>query len=296
MAVPLRARLAAAVLALVVVPLTGCAPQDRQPVGRDELDFSVGGEPDAPITLGADNSAESRVVAALYRQLLLAAGKQVRQTTTGYATPAEAARAVVTRAVTLAPMYETTFLRSIPGSKHIPGDLPASLNLALPAGVVALPPAEAQRGVVIAITRATADRYGWQSLADPAASGRALTLGGPAAGNPDAPSPAALTRAYGLRLGAASGPPDLLLLRATDPAIARDDLTVLGDPRQVLPRDRVFPLLDAGYADAAVRTALAGLRTPLTTEVLAELAVAVGAGEAPDEVAAEWLRSAKLIR
>lgn len=266
--------------------------------GYRDSDLATGDAPNRPIVVGADSSAESRVVAALYRELLTAAGKQVREATTAYATPAEAANAVITKVVGLVPMYETTLLRTFPATDQIPGNTATNLSMGLPVGVVALPPAAAQRGLVVAAGRATASRHGWQSLADLAKPGTALTIGGSALRDPDAPPVADLAKAYGTALTAIEPPDaaDLLLLRGDDPAIVRDGLLVLADPGQVLPPEHVFPLMNAEYADTDVRTALARLKTVLTTNELAALAAAVSAGEDPGQAAARWLRAAKLAQ
>ncbi|WP_306102545.1 glycine betaine ABC transporter substrate-binding protein, partial [Streptomyces acidiscabies] len=123
-------------------------------------------------------------------------------------------------------------------------------------------------------------------------------LGGPAAGDPDAPTPAALTKAYGVTFTTApkGTTPDVLDLRGTDPVIARRDLVVLADPAAVVPPEHVVPLADAASADRTARDTLARLGTRLTTPELAALTARVEAGQAPAEAAGAWLRSTGLLR
>ncbi|WP_286257085.1 glycine betaine ABC transporter substrate-binding protein [Streptomyces graminofaciens] len=251
-----------------------------------------------PTVIGTDSSAESRVVAAIYREILTAAGQEVRTAKTTYASPAETAQAVVAGKIGIAPAYESTMLRALPGGQTMPGNMEATLSMALPPGIVALPPATAQRGVVIAVTEATADRHTLRSLADLGKAKGRLTLGGSASGDPGAPSTTSLKKAYGVTLTSAgtSGKADVLVLRSTDPAITRDGLVVLSDPKSVIPPEHVFPLISAPAVDATGREALARVNTPLTTGQLAALAASVKAGEAPGKAARTWLRSKGLLR
>ena len=245
--------------------------------------------------IGTDGSAESRVVAALYAELLTRAGEEVRTADTEYETAVDTAQAVVDGKISIAPAYESTLLRAMPGAQTMPGNMEATLSMALPPGIVALPPAAAQGGVVLAVTKATAERHKLHGLADLRKAGPGLTLGGSASGDPDAPSAASLKKAYGVTLTCA-GTADVLVLRSTDPSIARDGLVVLTDPKSLVPPEHVFPLISAPAVDPDGRTALARVNTLLTTAQLAALTSSVNAGEAPGEAARTWLRSKGLLR
>ena len=278
---------AVAVAAAAVLLLAGCASSTR---GAYDASADPG---QGPITIGADGSAESRVIAALYAGLLTAAGEQIRQVP-AYATTEQSANAVVDGAVALAPAYESDLLRALPAAQRMPGNMAATLSMALPVGIDALPAASAQRGVVIAVSRATAQRYGLRSLVDLARAPGDVTLANRAGGDPDVPSATALAKAYGVTVGT-SGAIQLLVLRGTDPAISRGAVTVLADPKSVTPPEHVFPLINADYADKRTRTALARIDSALTTEQLAALTTAVSGGEAPAQAAGAWLRAQKLV-
>ncbi|MEU1344010.1 glycine betaine ABC transporter substrate-binding protein [Streptomyces sp. NPDC005827] len=284
-------RIAALVLCSFLA-LSGCADgtaEGTQPRFADH---------EGPIVIGTDGSPQSRVVAALYGELLTAAGHRTVAASGTYASPVDTAQAVVDGRIDIAPAYETTLLRAMPGGQTLPGDMEATLSMALPPGTVALPPAAAQGGIVLAVTKATAERHKLRGLADLGTAGPGLTLGGPAAGDPDAPSPAALKKAYGvtLRPTGRSGTADVRVLRSTDPVIARDGLVVLTDPRSVVPPEHVFPLISAPAVDPPGRTALARVNTLLTTAQLAVLTSSVDAGQAPGEAARTWLRAKGLLR
>ena len=272
--------------------LSGCAS------GSTEGTHSGYADRQGPTVIGTDGSAESRVVAALYGELLTAAGEEVKTASAPYTSAIDTAQAVVDGKISIAPAYESTLLRAMPGGQTMPGNMEATLSMALPPGIVALPAAAAQRGIVLAVTGATAKRHKLNSLADLAKAGGHLTLGGSASGDPDAPSASSLKKAYGVSLTTAgtSKTADVLVLRDTDPAIARDGLVVLTDPKSVVPPEHVFPLISAPAVDLPGRNALARVNTLLTTAQLAALTSSVNAGEAPGKAARTWLRSKGLLR
>ncbi|MFJ9154615.1 glycine betaine ABC transporter substrate-binding protein [Streptomyces sp. NPDC102270] len=283
-----RAAVAAALCSLLF--LTGCGGTAKGNAAAAYADDA------GPVVIGTDGSAESRIVAALYGELLADAGVKARMASTRYSSPAATTRAVVEGRIGLAPAYETSTLRALPAGQTLPGNMAATLSMALPQGIDALPPAQAQNGVVLAVTRATARTHGLRTLADLAKPGR-LTLGGPASGDPDAPSVASLQEAYGTHLTETrtSATADVLVLRGTDPVITRDGLVVLTDPKNALPPEHVFPLIGAPYAGLAASKALASLNSRLTTAQLAVLAASVDGGAAPSATARTWLRSNGLL-
>jgi osmoprotectant transport system substrate-binding protein len=256
--------------------------------------YAVGVNPAAEaIAVGADDSPESRVVAALYEQLLTGAGRQAKPAAGSYRTAADTAKAVVAGSVDLAPAYETNLLRTFaPGQRHA-GNMAAALSTALPVGIEALPGAAAQNGVLLAVSQETAARYHLRSLADLAAVTDRLTLGGPAATDADAPPVDVLAKVYHATLDPAgtSATADVLVLRSTDPLIAREKLVVLADPQGVVPAEHVVPLVNSVHLDKATVTALARLNAALTTSQLASLTAEVLAGQSPDRTAAGWLRA-----
>ncbi|MFJ6899866.1 glycine betaine ABC transporter substrate-binding protein [Streptomyces hokutonensis] len=284
--------LAAGSLLLLPGLLSGCASANAAGAHVGYADRA------GPTVIGTDGSARSRVVAALYGELLTGAGQKVRTADTAYASPIATAQAVVDGRISIAPAYESTLLRAMPGGQTMPGNMEATLSMALPPGIVALPPAAAQGGVVLAVTRSTAGRHKLRSLADVRGAGTGLMLGGSASGDPDAPSVAALKKVYGITLTPAgtAEAADIRVLRSTDPVIARDGLVVLADPKSVVPPEHVFPLISAPAVDLAGRTALARVNTLLTTAQLAKLTASVDAGETPGRAARAWLRAKGLQR
>ena len=156
-----RLRLAAAAACSLAL-LTGCA------AGASSEPDTAHADRQGPTVIGTDASAESRVTAALYRELLTDAGQPVRMSTTGYASPAATARAVVAGRIGLAPAYESTLLRTFPDGGTLPGNMPATLSMALPTGIDALPPAAAEHGGTLPTRPTTSARRGPRSSWRPA--------------------------------------------------------------------------------------------------------------------------------
>ncbi|MFC8436003.1 glycine betaine ABC transporter substrate-binding protein [Streptomyces sp. NPDC057253] len=291
--IPPRREASAAAFCSLLLLLSACAG-GAGGGGTPQVDSADG--PQVTV-IGTDASPESRVAAALYGELLDSAGVRVRTAATVYASPGAAVRAVVDGRIGLAPAYETATLRALPAGQTASGSMATTLSMALPPGVDALPPADAQGGVVLAVTRDTARKYRLLGLQDLGRIHARLTVGGAAVGAPDAPSAETLNTAYGAALieGGTSHGADVLVLRSTDPSIARDGLTVLADPKTVVPPEHLFPLISAPAADSRTRKALAVLGPSLTTDQLAALTSSVAAGESPTRAARTWLRTRGLL-
>lgn len=287
-----------AFVALVFV--TGCATTDTSGTRSGTVD-GVG-----TMSIAVDRTAESRIMGQLYSQLLTAAGKEVRLEP-GYATPADTAKAVTAGKVSLAPAYESALLRTMSGGQRMDGDMAATLSMALPPGVTALAPAPAQRADVFVVTRRTADRYKLRSIADLKKPKHRLVFGGGPNTDPELSTLSDVQANYGFTFGSirtldpagpasraalADGTADVVALLGTDPAIIRNHWVVLTDPQQIMPSERVFPLISAPYADLATRKALAKINKALTTKELAALTTA----ENPEQAARDWLESHRLVR
>jgi osmoprotectant transport system substrate-binding protein len=181
-------------------------------------------------------------------------------------------------------------------------------------GLVPARPAPAQDANAIAVTAATAARYGLRSIADLARAAPRLMFGGP----PECPGRAyclpGLKRVYGLRFKAftpldAGGPLTLqaleegdigaALLFTTDPDIPAQHLVVLADDRGLQPAENITPLVRRDVIARYGPNLLAALNTVsalLDTGELRALDAQVElAGQDPRLVAGRWLRAHRLI-
>jgi osmoprotectant transport system permease protein len=148
-------------------------------------------------------------------------------------------------------------------------------------GVVLLAPLGFENAYALAMRRDTAERLGIKTLADLAAKGGALTMGGDLEffSRPEWKS---VETAYGLSFKArrqfqptfmyralGSGEADVISAFSSDGRIAADGLVVLGDPKGALPPyDAVLLIAPSRADDARLRKALAGLDGAITVEAM----------------------------
>jgi osmoprotectant transport system substrate-binding protein len=283
---------------------------------------SAGGEPTGRpgtvITVGSFDFPENVLLAEIYGQALAAGSFPVR------ILPNLGPRELVDPALMngllqLVPEYAGSALEFISlGRLSATSDAGAvSRVLARSAagrGLVAARPAPAQDANAIAVTAATAARYGLRSIADLARAAPRLVFGGP----PECPERAyclpGLQRTYELRFKAfipldAGGPLtlqaleagsiDVALLFTTNPAIPARHLVVLADDRGLQPAENITPLV---RKDVVVRygpslvALLNRISALLDTGTLRALdAQAELDGHGPRSVAKAWLRAHGLI-
>ena len=276
------------------------------------------GRPGAVITVGSFDFPESVLLAQIYGQALAANNFPVR------ILPNLGPRELVDPALMngllqLVPEYAGSALEFISLGRLSATSDAGAANRALAGsvagrGLVAARPAPAQNANAIAVTAATAARYGLRSIADLARAAPRLVFGGP----PECPERAyclrGLQRTYGLHFKSfvpldAGGPLTLQALRAgyitvallftTDPNISARHLVVLTDDRALQPAENITPLV---RQDVIVRygphlvALLNTISALLDTGMLRALDARVElAGQDPRLVAGSWLRAHQLI-
>ncbi len=276
------------------------------------------GRPGTVITVGSFDFPESVLLAEIYGQALAADNFPVR------ILPDLGPRELVDSAlmsglVQLVPEYAGSALQFFSLGRLSATSDAAAANRALAGsvagrGLVPARPAPAQDANAIAVTAATAARYGLRSIADLARLAPRLMFGGP----PECPGRAyclpGLKRVYGLRFKAftpldAGGPLTLqaleegdigaALLFTTDPDIPAQHLVVLADDRGLQPAENITPLVRRDVIARYGPNLLAALNTVsalLDTGELRALDAQVElAGQDPRLVAGRWLRAHRLI-
>ena len=277
------------------------------------------GRPGTVITVGSFDFPESVLLAEIYGQALAADNFPVR------ILPDLGPRELVDSAlmsglVQLVPEYAGSALQFFSLGRLSATSDAAAANRALAGsvagrGLVPARPAPAQDANAIAVTAATAARYGLRSIADLARLAPRLMFGGP----PECPGRAyclpGLKRVYGLRFKAftpldAGGPLTLqaleegdigvALLFTTDPDIPARHLVVLADDRGLQPAENITPVVRRDIIARYGPNLLAALNTVsalLDTGTLRALDARVElAGQDPRLVAGRWLRAHGLIR
>ena len=266
---------------------------------------------DDAITIASFNFPESETLSDVYAIALTRAGYHVQlQLSLG-------ARELVDPAlerglVEFVPEYAGTALSFVAGGDTLPSSDPVTTHEALRAAfaphgveVLAAAPGEDKNGV--AVTAATASRYGLRTISDLAPVASQLTLGGP----PECPERPlclpGLERTYGLHFARfvpldsggpithqalAAGQIDVGVLFTSDGAIDGSNLVLLKDDRHLQPAENVTPVVRrevvSRYGERFVAV-VDSVSERLTTHVLRSLNAEVSSRQTPREAAAGFL-------
>jgi osmoprotectant transport system substrate-binding protein len=276
---------------------------------------SIGSGPSAAprsrIVVGSFNFPESQVLAEIYAGALRGNGFDA-EVARGAGPREILDPALVKGLVDLVPEYAGSALAFFTLSRGPSGGDVGQTHDGLASALashalVPLAPAPAQDANAIVVTRATAERYGLQTISDLATVAGDLTFGGPT----ECPSRPLCLRGLGDVYGLSfkrffpldtGGPLTLQALRAgsidvgllftTDPAIDANGLVPLVDDLHLQPAENVTPLLRrpvlARYG-AGLEALLDRVSARLTTRSLTQLNARLAAGEAPRAVADAWL-------
>jgi osmoprotectant transport system substrate-binding protein len=303
--VALRRGIALATAACIALALAGCGEAERRGTAT-----ALGND---TITIGSFDFPESRLLAEIYGQALRADGFDV--VVRDGVGPRELVHPALARGlVELVPEYAGTALEavSLGESQGAPdvGTTHDALVSALEEGpLVALDPAPAQNANAFVVTRATADAFALSSISDLGPVASRLTLGGP----PECPNRPFCLRgleetydldfAEFLALDAggpltyqalADGYVDVALLFTTDPGIIGEGLVVLDDDRSLQPAENVTPIVHREAVEhfgPRLTQSVNTVSARLTTDELRALNGRLGDGEAPADVARDWLEA-----
>ncbi|MFD0021193.1 ABC transporter substrate-binding protein [Streptomyces sp. NPDC058382] len=264
-----------------------------------------GGSSKDGVTIGTANFTENQVLGHLYAAALEAAG--VKTTVR----PNLGTREILIPAlkggdIDLLPEYQGALLHYLDAKATATeeGEMQNALAMVLPAGLQILPYGTAEDSDAFVVTRETADKYGLSSLADLARHNGKLVIGAAPEVKKRTVGAVGLKDVYGVEFKEfksldSSGPlvkgalkkgdVDVANLFTTDTDIVAEHWVVLTDPKNLVPGQRVVPLIADRKADSTVRKALARLGNALTTKDLTELNRLVDKDKKdPEDVARDW--------
>uniref|UniRef100_A0AAU3H6S7 ABC transporter substrate-binding protein n=1 Tax=Streptomyces sp. NBC_01401 TaxID=2903854 RepID=A0AAU3H6S7_9ACTN len=279
---------------------SGITSLDGQGSGGGGAGSSEGG-----VTIGTANFTENQVLGHLYAAALEAAG--VKTTVR----PNLGTREILIPAlkggdIDLLPEYQGALLHYLDpkATATEEGEMQNALAMVLPPGLQILPYGTAEDSDAFVVTRETADTYGLSSLADLARHNGKLVIGAAPEVKKRTVGAVGLKDVYGVEFKEfksldSSGPlvkgalkkgdVDVANLFTTDTDIVAENWVVLTDPKNLVPGQRVVPLIADRKADSTVRAALARLGNALTTKDLTELNRLVDKDKKdPEDVAHDW--------
>ncbi|HVV24142.1 MAG TPA: ABC transporter substrate-binding protein [Pseudonocardiaceae bacterium] len=300
--------------AVAVLGLTACGGSGN---GGNPLSAGSGGGGSSSggnvtITIGSGNFTESKVLAEVYAGALQAKGIKVT-THLNIGSREVYFPALKDGSIDLIPEYTGTLLQYVDktATQVSPDDVYTALKSKLPSGLTALDKSDAQDSDAIVVTKATAQQYHAQSIADLAPHCGQLTFGGPPEIQTRPDGLPGFKKNYNCVFGNfksldAGGALTIAALKngnvqaadifTTDPSIPANGWVVLKDPKNNFAAQNVVPIINSSKATPEVSAALNAVQAKLTTAVLTQLDAAAAAPSHPDlsTVADNWLKSVGL--
>jgi osmoprotectant transport system substrate-binding protein len=184
-----------------------------------------------------------------------------------------------------------------------------ALKKALPAGISMLTPSPAQDSDTLVVTSATASKYGLKSISDLKNVAGDLVMGASPEWRGRWEGMVGLKEVYDLKFKSfrpldVTGPLtlsallhgqiDVANLTTTNPALARNKLVSLEDPKNLIPAQNVVPIFATQKIDAKVSAILDAVSAAMTTEDLVEMNGRLANHDDIGAVATDWLTAHKL--
>ena len=306
----MRSRSRIPILAAMVaigVGLGGCAATPA-----DERDTGQG----ATITVGAQNTLENRILAQIYGQVLADHGYVVDYNR-GVGERAAFISALQAGSVDLIAdtsgelLYAADDSASARSAADIDDELPDAVESI---GLHVLDAAPADNAVAFVVSEDFASTRHVASIGELAYLADDITIGAGADFSDERYGPAGLLAFYGVvgfdtreiaDIGGVSTVGSLLtnslqvaVIPSTSPAIVRNNLRVLADPKALITAQNIIPLVNDTANTADVRAIVNPVSAEITTAVLQKLnaLATASATPSPETIARDWLTARKLIR
>ncbi|MFL6117335.1 MAG: ABC transporter substrate-binding protein [Catenulispora sp.] len=314
-----------AALAAVAVVATACGSGDptkpSAPAPSTTANSSTAGSSSASgsptaaqsdsIVVGSANFQESVVLADIYAEALKAKGVKV-STKLNIGSRETYIPALKDGSIDLLPEYSGVLLQyfDTKATAVSSTDVYTALQTAVPSGLTVLDQSKAEDKDAIVVSKDVAAKYHLTSIADLAAVGSKLTLGGPPEFKTRPDGVPGLKTNYGVTFGSyktldAGGPLTVNALKngqidagdifTTDPSIVQNGFVVLDDPKFNFAAQNVLPLINKAKASDTVKSTLNAVSAKLDTKTLIDLLTKVVSDKQdPDATAKAWVASAGL--
>ncbi|MFC9972264.1 ABC transporter substrate-binding protein [Spirillospora sp. NPDC127200] len=289
--------------------LTACGGGDGDdPLKGGDKGSSGGG---STLTIGSADFAESELIAEIYAQALEAKGVKVeRKFKIGarevYYKQAESG------AIQVFPEYNGALLALLDKDNKAAttDEVNAALKTKLPSSLEVLDASQAEDKDALVVTEETATKNNLKSLEDLKKVAGTFVVGGPPEFKTRQQGMVGLEKVYGLKFkqfkSLDTGPITLSNLTkgqiqaanlfTTNPAIAKNKLVALEDPKNVFGAQNVLPLVNKAKVDADARAALNAVSAKLTTQDLIDMNGKMDIDKSdPEDVAKDWLKKAGLV-
>ncbi|HEY1847088.1 MAG TPA: ABC transporter substrate-binding protein [Buttiauxella sp.] len=214
--------------------------------------------------------------------------------------------ALLDGSITLIPEYSGALLSYLDAKNtaHSSEEIATALAGKLPAKVKMLNFSQAQDIDVLAVTQKTAEKYRLKTIADLQPVAGQLVLGGPAEWKTRHEGLSGLREVYGLNFKSfkvldVGGPLTLSAMKnnqvqvadllSTTPAIKKEHLVVLEDPKHLFAAQNIVPIVASDALNDTVTATLNKVSAELTTEDLIDMNEQIAEFTSIDDVAQQWL-------
>jgi osmoprotectant transport system substrate-binding protein len=322
----IRTTLAALAMACAGIAVTACGSDNSSSQsGSSGSSGSSGqgritrnaGNAKTTLTLGSKNFTEQKVLGDIYAEGLRAAGYTVK-TDLNLGDQDIALKAVTSKQIDGYPEYTGTALIAFFGVKSdkLPHDPQQAYQQAKQGfakkGLVAFPPTPFTDSNEVAVTKATAQKYGLKKISDLSKVASKLTLYGSPECRKRTDCLLGLEQVYGLHFKKfvpvdiaqrhevlTSGRADVSIVFTTDPQIKREGEVLLQDDKRMFPPYNSTLVMRKAVADKAgpdLLKTIKVLNSQLTATNMQELNARVDLDKKqPDEVAKEYLSETGLV-
>ncbi|PJR91994.1 glycine/betaine ABC transporter substrate-binding protein [Ochrobactrum sp. 695/2009] len=262
------------------------------------------------IIVGSADFPESQLLATIYAKALAAKGI-ASDTRLSIGSREVYMPALQDGSIDLLPEYTGATLSYLDknATAHAPEDVAAALKAALPKGISMLTPSHAQNSDILAVTKATAEKYKLKTIEDLKPYAGELVLGAPPEWKTRKEGVVGLRDVYGLEFKSfkaldVGGPLTLTALVngqvqaadmfSTDPAILTSGLVALEDTKNLFPAQNIVPIIASQKATDDIVKVLDAVSAALTNKDLIRMNGRLASQEGYDAVASDWLKEKQL--
>lgn len=270
--------------------------------------FADGG--DRTVTIGSADFPESQLIATIYAKALQAKGVKT-ETKLSIGSREVYMPALRDGSIDLIPEYTGSILTYLDRNAKPQNaqEVNDALKKALPAGVSMLTPSPAQDADTLVVTSATASKYGLKAIPDLKDVAANLVVGASPEWRGRWEGMVGLKEVYGLTFKSfrpldVTGPLtlsallhgqiDVANLTTTNPALARNKLVSLEDPKNLIPAQNIVPIFATQRIDDKVSAILDAVSAAMTTEDLVQMNGRLADHDDIGAIAADWLTAHKL--
>ena len=264
-----------------VLALSACGGGGGDPLsGGGDNSGSSGSQ----LIVGSADFTESQLIGSIYSQALQAAGVEVKEQFNIGSREVYIA-ALKDGSIDLVPEYSGALLKYLDdkSTASTTEAVQAELATKLPSGISMLAPSPAEDKDVLAVTKATADKYKLKTISDLAPVAGELVLGGPPEWETRVNGVVGLRDVYGLNFkefvsldaggtltmtALVNGQIQAGDLFSTDPGLVSNNLVALEDDKSLFAAENVVPVIKTAKQNDTITKTLNAVSAKLTTDDL----------------------------